>query len=386
MRIFIFYLLILLPLASHANNIQPVTLESSSVIVIDTLNLQQIRSQYSDGNLDSVVLFIDSFRAKHTRYSLRDSVFIAKYLGVVFTANPDSKEKGKYWFYKMLQLAPRENLLDLYVGESVEHTFDKVKEEFIVRRNYQGVSDTKLAKAVQNNTEPGKRDTIVRRDTIVLKGDNWASPITDVVKDGLSEVKGGIKAGIKSGYVPIQEESVVHTSSWTGNVNLGAGIKYLDDDWSDKGLTDQTEFRLSFDIRQRGWPINIALDAIYAQSSDVFWNLEKENRGTPKVNLRTLEFNVGVRKIFDFKLYSVRPFFGGGFGRVQSKQTFSGRLYNETFNDGKISYWFNGGIYWELNRHFNIGLEALSSHAKIDIFGIRNHGGTHFDMLLGFHF
>ena len=32
------------------------------------------------------------------------SVVIAKYLGVVYAANPDSREKGKYWLYRMLQL------------------------------------------------------------------------------------------------------------------------------------------------------------------------------------------------------------------------------------------------------------------------------------------
>lgn len=356
----------------------------------DTLDIKRVHAEYGDGNFETVVQILEDFRAKHDHYRLRDSVLVAKYLGVVFAANPDSREKGKYWLYKMLQMDPTEDLVDLYVGEEVEHTFDKVRQEFIVRRNYRGINDTKLAKAVQTGDEPGKRDTIVRRDTVVLKGNNWVSPITDVVKDGLSEVKGDIKAGIESGYVPIKEEPIDKGLPWTGNVNLGAGIKFLDKAWEVKGLTDETEFRFAFDLRQRAWPINIAVNLSYAVAPDVYWDLQTDDpatdKGIPKVNVTTYEFDVGVRKIVDFKLYSVRPFFGGGFGRTITQQQFTGDKYNETFQDGKIGIWFDGGVYWELDKHFNIGLEYDYSWAKIDLFGTRNHGGTHFDMIAGYHF
>ncbi len=356
----------------------------------DTLDLKRVHSEYGDGNFETAVQILEDFRAKHDHYRLRDSILVAKYLGVIFTSNPDSREKGKYWLYKMLQMDPTEDLVELYVGEEVEHTFDKVRQEFIVRRNYRGINDTKLAKAVQAGVEPGKRDTVVRRDTVVVKTGNWVSPIADVVKDGLSEVKGDIKAGIEGGYVPIKEEPVDKGLPWTGNINMGAGIKFLDKDWAAKGLSDETEFRFALDIRQRAWPINIAVNLSYAVAPDVYWDLTSDDpstdKGIPKVNITTYELNVGVRKIVDFKLYSVRPFFGGGFGRTITQQSFTGDKYNETYQDGKIGIWLNGGVYWELDKHFNIGLEYDYSWAKIDLFGTRNHGGTHFDMIAGYHF
>ncbi len=353
----------------------------------DTLDIKRVQAEYGDGNFETVVQILEDFRTKQKNSSPRDSVLGAKFLGVVFASNPNSREKGKYWLYRMLQMDPNEDLVDLYVGEEVQNTFDKVRQEFIVRRNYKGINDTKLNKSVASNDEPGKRDTIVHRDTVVLKGDNWVSPLADVVKDGLSGVKGGIKAGIDGGYVAVKEEPVSEKSwGWTGNVNFGAGIKFMGKEWADDefdpNLKDETEMRLAFDIRQRGWPINIAMDFIMDQSPDlpVMYGPDLTS-----VKFTTYEFNAGVRKILDFRLYSVRPFFGGGFGRMITQEDYAAPA-NKKYQNGKISIWFNGGCYWELGRHFNIGLEYLYSWAKIDIIGTRNHGGSHFDMIAGFHF
>ncbi len=374
------------PAPANSSASKAIATDNSSAKSLDTLDLKRVNSEYGDGNFETVVQILEDFRSKHATYRLRDSVLIAKYLGVVYASNPDAKEKGKYWLYKMLEKDPSEDLVDLYVGEEVDRTFEKVRQEFIMRRKYRGVNDVKLANSVQSD-DVAKRDTVVRRDTIVVKQSNWVAPITDGIKDGLSEVKGGIKAGIKGGYVAVKEEPVTPKSSkWTGNINLGTGIKFLGQEWEKTGFSDETEFRFAFDIRQRGWPINIAVDLIFDQSPEVPYDFEAQGLGTPAVKLVNYEFNVGVRKIVDFKLYSVRPFYGGGFGRLTAYRLFDGPLYTDSFNDGHISIWANGGVYWELGRHFNIGLEYLYSWAKFDLFGTRNHGGSHFDMVAGFHF
>jgi hypothetical protein len=357
----------------------------------DTVDRMKIHSEYGDGNFETVVQILEDFRSRHEHYRTTDSVLIAKYLGVIYASNPDSREKGKYWLYKMLQMDPSQDLVDLYVGEEVERTFEKVRQEFIVRRNYRGINDTRLAKAVQDDEPAKRKDTVVLKDTVVVKKDNWISPLTDGTKFAYSEVKGGIKAGIESGYVPIKEEESAKTDSrWTGNINVGGGLKFLNaDEWETvAGITDQTEIRIATDIRQRKWPINIALDASYAFAPEV---LQVFNDGfggldTATQTVVTYEVNVGVRKIFDFKLYSVRPFFGGGFSRITTEWDLEFNDRTETNRDGKLGIWVNGGCYWELDRHFNIGLEYLYSNATIELYGKRNHGGHHMDMIVGFHF
>ncbi len=349
----------------------------------DTLDVVRIHAEYGDGNFETVVQLLEEFRQKHPQCRAVDSFWVAKYLGVVYAANPATREKGKYWLYKMLEKQPTASLVDLFVGEEVNGNFEKVRTEFITRRNYRGINDLKLAKDVQGG-EPGRHDTVVVKDTVMVKNGNWVSPITDVVKDGLSEVKGDIKAGIGYGYVPIKEENK-QDSGWTANLNAGAGIKFLDQSaWSDFGFTDETEFRLMFDFRKKPWPINIALDFTFDQAPDVMRVSDSVGNYTQK--FFTFEMSVGVRKIVDFKLYNVRPFFGGGFNRITTQEELTGAQINETYRDGKIGVWLNGGVYWELDRHFNIGLETMWSWARIDYFGNGSHGGNHFDMVLGYHF
>ncbi len=353
----------------------------------DTVDQQKVHAEYGEGNFETVVQILEDYRAKHDQYRVADSVYIAKYLGVIYTSNPDSREKGKYWLYKMLQMDPGADLVDLYVGEEVEKTFEKVKSEFIVRRNYRGINDTRLAKAVKDGDISQKKDTVVLKDTVVVK-DNWISPLTDGIKGGYSEVKGGIKAGIVSGYVPIEDKTAKDDSHWTGNLNVGGGLKFLDKtEWeAAAGVTDQTEIRVASDIRQRKWPINIALDFSYAFAPVVYQDRTDLGKGIQKQTIETYELNVSVRKIFDFRLYSVRPFFGGGFGRITTEWDLVSAESNDPYRDGKLGIWLNGGCYWELDRHFNLGLEYLYSSATIEMYGKRNHGGHHLDMIVGFHF
>ncbi|MDB5106291.1 MAG: hypothetical protein JWP91_3980 [Fibrobacteres bacterium] len=375
------------PSAAPAAKSAPATAPASAAS--DTVDQKRVHAEYGDGNFETVVQILEDYRSRHEHYRPVDSVFIAKYLGVVYASNPDSREKGKYWLYKMLQMEPGSDLVDLYVGEEVERTFEKVRQEFVVRRNYRGINDTRLAKAVETDSPAKKKDTVVMKDTVVVKGDNWISPITDGTKFAYSEVKGGIKAGIQSGYVPIEEEKVKDDSRWTGNINVGGGLKFLNkEEWETiSGITDQTEIRVATDLRQRKWPINIALDASYAFAPEVLQELSRTGVTViAKQAIVTYEVNFGVRKIFDFKLYSVRPFFGGGFSRITTQWDLTYDDTTESFREGKLGVWVNGGVYWEMDRHFNLGMEYLFSNARIDLYGKRNHGGHHIDMIAGFHF
>jgi hypothetical protein len=356
----------------------------------DTVDRKRVHAEYGDGNFETVVQILEDYRARHDRYRAADSVVIAKYLGVVYAANPATREKGKYWLYRMLQLDPGQDLVDLYVGEEVQSVFERVREEFIVRRNYQGINDTRLNRAVASG-EPPKRDTVIRKDTVVVK-DNYlapiVTPIAEGIKGGYDEVKGGIKAGIQAGYVPVKEEARSDDNGLTGNVNAGAGLKFLESGWQDlAGFTDETGFRVAADMRRRKWPINIALDFTYAFAPEVYQDLSSSGHGLAKQTIRTYEVCAGVRKIFDFRLYSVRPFFGGGLGYVYSEWDLDSDTYHSGARSGASGIWLNGGVYWELDRHFNVGIDWMYSWAKLSFYNTPlNHGGQHLNMLLGYHF
>lgn len=315
----------------------------------DTLDRARIQAEYGDGNFEVVIQALEDFRAGHKAYSARDSLFIAKYLGVVYTSNPASREKGKYWLYRMLQIDPAADLVDMYVGEAVDKTFERVRQEFIVRRNYRGINDMGLARSL---SEPSRRrDTVVVRDTVKL----GAAGSDSLPERRLQDFRTG----------------------WTGNLNLGVGLLRADqEDWGTTSL--QKEFRLAFDVRQRRWPINIAVDFLHAVSED---NFLIRNDSSVSYRQRSVEINGGVRKIFDGKLYSMRPFVGGGFGYLHTQL----EGYYE-LGDGNLGAWAEGGVYWELERHFNIGAAALWSWTEIATeVGTATAGGLHFEMLLGYH-
>jgi hypothetical protein len=319
----------------------------------DTLDRARIHAEYGDGNFETVIQMLEDHRAQHKDFRRSDSLFLAKYLGVIYASNPASREKGKYWLYRMLQIDPGADLVDMYVGEEVDRTFERVRQEFIVRRNYRGINDLKLAKAIRE--EDRIRDTVVVRDTVRTGSDADTLP-----ERRLRDFRYG----------------------WTGNFNLGVGLKFLDEDeWA--ATSQQKEMRAALDFRQRRWPINIACDFMYSMSEDVYTYVESSDSYV-LYNQTSAELNAGVRKIFDQKLYSMRPFVGGGLGYITTSIDFAEVVSN--FQEGTMGAWAEGGVYWELERHFNLGAEVLWSWAKIPVrLTEANAGGKHFEMIVGYH-
>jgi hypothetical protein len=97
------------------------------------LNQLAVHYQYNDGDFPAVIAAIDEFTRAHKTYSRADSIFVAKHLAVVFTANPDTREKGKYYMYQMLDLIPSGDLVDMYVSDEIERIFSYVKKEYDVK-------------------------------------------------------------------------------------------------------------------------------------------------------------------------------------------------------------------------------------------------------------
>jgi hypothetical protein len=63
-----------------------------------------------------------------------DSLVALKFLGVVYSAHPDTRELGRYCFFKLLDATPEADLLELYVGEEVGNLFDQVRREHAMAR------------------------------------------------------------------------------------------------------------------------------------------------------------------------------------------------------------------------------------------------------------
>ena len=111
----------------------------------ETLDHKTIHGQYNEGDFEAVTAALEAFMQRNRSYSHEDSVFIAKHLAVVYSAHPATREKGRYYMHRLLELVPSAKLVDMYVSEEIDRIFDKVREEFLARQRSFGVDTARTA-------------------------------------------------------------------------------------------------------------------------------------------------------------------------------------------------------------------------------------------------
>jgi hypothetical protein len=109
------------------------------------LNQKDIHEAYNEGDFDKVTALIEAFNRANKTCSRADSIFIAKHLAVVYSANPQSREKGKYYMYRLLEMMPSAELVDMFVSDEIDRIFDKVRKEFLARQKGFGVDSTQIS-------------------------------------------------------------------------------------------------------------------------------------------------------------------------------------------------------------------------------------------------
>jgi hypothetical protein len=118
---------------------------SASSIQAVPLNQKDIHAAYNEGDFDKVTALIDVFNKANKTYTRADSIFIAKHLAVVYSANPQSREKGRYFMYRLLEMMPSAELVDMFVSDEIDRIFDKVRREFLARQKGFGVDSTQIS-------------------------------------------------------------------------------------------------------------------------------------------------------------------------------------------------------------------------------------------------
>lgn len=94
------------------------------------LNQLGIHHLYLDGEFAQAIDAIQEFQDDQAEYSRSDSVFIAKYLAVMYSADPSTKEKGKYWMRRLLKFDPETRLYDMFISDGIKETFQWVRSEY----------------------------------------------------------------------------------------------------------------------------------------------------------------------------------------------------------------------------------------------------------------
>lgn len=180
-------------------------------------------------------------------------------------------------------------------------------------------------------------------------------------------------------------QSKSNPKAWTGNVNGFLGTKILDqDDWAP--VDEHFEGGVLIDFRQKSWPISIAIDLLSSYDEEDV-SIAALNFGTFDANLEgsTTELNFGVRKIWD-NFSFVRPFIGGGIAFINAEVKGTALGVSVSDDDTGVGVWFDGGVYFNLTEHFNLGWDVRWSKAEVTLFNIDGEaGGWHLGMLIGYH-
>jgi hypothetical protein len=98
-----------------------------------SLDRARIHGLYHDGEFEKVLRELEAYGKGQCTCLRDDSLFAEKHLAVVLAANPATRELGRYHMFRLLDLSPRADLLDMYVGDEVDAVFDKARKEHDLR-------------------------------------------------------------------------------------------------------------------------------------------------------------------------------------------------------------------------------------------------------------
>jgi hypothetical protein len=167
-----------------------------------------------------------------------------------------------------------------------------------------------------------------------------------------------------------------------GNANVVVGPRYLDDgSWNP--VADQTAIGFTLDVGKKFWPINFAIGYHASTATDRSTNPAPVGELELKGQVR--EFDMGVLKSWALA-HRLRPFAGGGLGLVQGSSRANFETLGETSDSGTgAGAWLDGGVYWRLAGHLNLGLDArVLLGANVTMFGFnRSADYRQIGMLVG---
>lgn len=145
------------------------------------------------------------------------------------------------------------------------------------------------------------------------------------------------------------------------DVNLNVyplGLRSLEDDvWDDLDIQDQVAGGGTVDFGEQGWPVHFAIG--------VHGSIGDEDTFGPDVTGTIGELSFGVAKVWTPE-GNVRPFISGGFSFVSANL----EIGNAEDDDDSAGLWIEGGVYWRLTSHFNLGLYGrVLEGTDITLFG-----------------
>lgn len=153
-----------------------------------------VKLAYSEGDFEPAIAMLEEFQKSHADFTREESLMVYKYLGVMYSADQETREKGKNYFYKLLRIDPEAKILDLYVSIVVQDIFKNTLDELM------GQKDLAMEPRPQKDAASGAG----KQDVAAKRGDQAVPP--------------------RSGKPPVLKAEKSHAIYWwTGGLALVAG-------------------------------------------------------------------------------------------------------------------------------------------------------------------
>ena len=102
-----------------------------------TLDKDAISHAYFEGEFSRILAPLDMYRQSFPASATKeDSIFVYKYLSVIYAADPSTRKKGESCMVQLIKMKPTIELIDLYISDSIEAIFKNVKQRYQQQQKY----------------------------------------------------------------------------------------------------------------------------------------------------------------------------------------------------------------------------------------------------------
>jgi len=122
-----------------------------------TLDTNAVHKLYIDGDFDEAIDRLETGLKYVVPLSHEDSVFIFKHLGVMYTSKYETREKGKQFMMRLLEVEPTARIMDMYASDMIYMIFKNIQDEYELAqmklKRAQGLKDGNNPPLHQDSTQ-----------------------------------------------------------------------------------------------------------------------------------------------------------------------------------------------------------------------------------------
>jgi len=122
-----------------------------------SLDKNAISKSYFEGDFHRILPPLEAWRNSRSPKTREDSIFVYKYLSVIYAADSTTLSRAESYMVQLLKLMPTIELVDMYISDNIEAIFKDVKGKFLEQQQY-----------IRNHDELGR----TRQDSVTGKTKN----------------------------------------------------------------------------------------------------------------------------------------------------------------------------------------------------------------------